>query len=72
MAGLDPGSLHRADSYSESNVTLVLQGEKDKCDAMVSAADRLTAQTDPVFAESLRMWVQQCAAPDGGTWETGY
>lgn len=71
-AGLDPGSLHRADSYSESNVTLVLQAEKDKCDAMVSAADRLRAQTDPVFAESLRMWVQQCAAPDGGTWETGY
>jgi hypothetical protein len=51
---------------------LVLQAEKVKCDAMVSPADRLQAQTDPIFAESVRKWVQQCAAPDGGTWNTGY
>ena len=70
--GKSPGTMHRADSYSETNTTLVLSEEVAKCDAMVLPADKLTAQTDPVMKEYLRKWVQQCASPKNGTWDTGW
>ena len=72
IGGLDPGSMHRADSYSETNTTLVLVNSKAACDAMVSSADKTAALTNPTLAESLRKWVQQCASPQNGTWATGW
>lgn len=71
-AGLDPGTMHRADAYSETNTTLILADEKTKCEAAVSPTDKLLAKNDPVFAEALRKQIQQCAAPKNGTWNTGW
>jgi hypothetical protein len=71
-AGKDPGTMHRADIYSETNTTLVLADEKERCEAMVSSTDYAAAETDPVLKENLRKWIQQCAAPKNGTWDTGW
>jgi hypothetical protein len=71
-AGKDPGTMHRPDSYSETNTTVILADQKTYCDSQVSPADKLLAQTDPVMRETIRKWVQQCASPTGGSWATGW
>lgn len=55
--GRDPGSMHRPDSYRESNVVLQLRAAEERCKA--------TGLTGKALA--------QCAAPKSGAWtiETG-
>ena len=71
-AHLNPGTMHRPDSYAETNDALILSSQKAYCESQVTPADKATALTDPIFREQLRKLVQQCAAPQGGTWATGY
>lgn len=67
--GLDPGTMHRVDNYAESNVTLQLQTEKEKCWDALPLATKQAVYTDPVVKEQVRKQVQQCAAPKRLDWE---
>lgn len=50
--GRDPGSMHRTDSYRESNIVLMLREAEERC-----KAEGLTGKA-----------LAQCAAPKAGVW----
>lgn len=67
-AGLDPGAMRRPDTYIESNTTLQMREAEVRCKSLVSTSSWTAAETNPTYAEELRVWVQKCSAPKEGEW----
>lgn len=67
-SGLDPGAMRRPDTYIESNTTLQMREAEVRCKSLVSTSSWAAAETNPTYAEELRVWVQKCSAPKEGEW----